>query len=81
MSPKKISKFISTSIKSLNQKRRKPEIIAVLCVHNEQLNIDTCLYHLEPYVEKIVILDDGSTELSPVQLELNGMKEKIEKPF
>lgn len=40
----------------------KPEIIAVLCVYNEELNIDECLNHIEPYIDKIVILDDGSTD-------------------
>lgn len=40
----------------------KPEIIAALCVYNEELNIDGCLNHIEPYIDKIVILDDGSTD-------------------
>lgn len=43
-------------------KSNPPEIIAVLCVYNEELNIDSCLAHLEKYVDKIVVLDDCSTD-------------------
>lgn len=44
------------------KKRPSPEIIAVLCVFNEETNIDGCLAHLEKYIDKIVILDDKSTD-------------------
>ena len=39
-----------------------PEIIAVLCTYNESLNICGCIKHLEKYVDKIIIFDDGSTD-------------------
>lgn len=40
----------------------EPEIIAVLCVYNEELNIEGCLTHLSDYVDKIIIFDDKSTD-------------------
>ena len=46
------------------EKHKKPEIVAVLCVYNEELNIDGCLRHLEKYVDKIVIFDDNSSDRS-----------------
>ncbi len=55
-----IPRAISSKIQSFST--QSPEIIAVLCVYNEQLNIDGCLTHLEPYVDKIVIFDDASTD-------------------
>lgn len=45
-----------------NQKGIDPEIIAVLCVYNEELNLSGCLSHLEKYVDRIIILDDHSTD-------------------
>lgn len=55
---------LNKKIHNLRSKKivAKPEIIAVLCAYNEQLNIDGCIKHLTPYVDKIVILDDGSTD-------------------
>ena len=47
---------------SKNKTTNNPEIIAVLCVYNEALNIAGCLSHIEKYVDKIVILDDKSTD-------------------
>ena len=41
---------------------QKPEIIAAICAYNEQLNIHECLTHLEEYVDKIILFDDGSTD-------------------
>lgn len=63
----KISKPVRGALGAMHRKRKapssqKPEIIAVLCTYNEQLNIDGCLNHLEKYVDKIVIFDDGSTD-------------------
>lgn len=63
----KISKPIRGTLSALHRKRKtltlpKSEIIAVLCVYNESLNIDGCLSHLEKYVDKIIIFDDGSTD-------------------
>ena len=58
---KSIRRFLHYT-KSTPQNPTTPEITAVLCLYNEALNIDGCLNHLEPYVDKIIIFDDGSTD-------------------
>lgn len=42
------------------RKKEKIEIIGIMCVYNEELNLAQCLKHLEKYVDKFVIYDDGS---------------------
>lgn len=56
--PLRLIKKMITSTK----KNNNIEIICVMCVYNEELNIEMCIKHLYDYVDKFVILDDGSTD-------------------
>ena len=60
----KTTKPIRNLLSKIHQKKanNNAEIIAVICTYNEQLNITGCLNHLEKYVDKIVLFDDGSTD-------------------
>ena len=40
------------------------ELICVMCIHNESLNLEMCIKHLNRYVDKFVIFDDESTDNS-----------------
>ena len=57
------------------------KICLVLCVYNEEESIPYCLKHIEPYIDFIVALDDGSTDKSKDVLKTSKkLKYLIEKP-
>lgn len=43
---------------------KKIELICIMCIHNESLNLEKCIKHLNKYVDKFVIFDDESTDNS-----------------
>ena len=43
---------------------KKTELVCIMCIHNESLNLEMCIKHLNKYVDKFVIFDDESTDNS-----------------
>lgn len=58
---RKIKRRIKKVIKNIKNKE-KQEIICIMCLYNEEANIEDCINHLYNYVDKFVIFDDGSTD-------------------
>ena len=78
-------KYLIRSAKKIPRKIHsivKPKKICLaLCVYNEEANLPLYLKHIEPYVDFIVALDDGSTDNTKEVLKSSKkLKKLIENP-
>lgn len=44
--------------------KKNIELVCIMCIHNESLNLEECINHLDKYVDKFVVFDDESTDNS-----------------
>lgn len=72
------SKKIPRKIHSLLKPKK---ICLAICVYNEESNLPLYLKHIEPYIDFIVALDDGSTDKTKkILLASKKLKKLIENP-